>query len=108
MNHERNGIDRFLDNIERRSNKKTEYVKIYEKPSKFKCFIGFVFSLVFLVILIGLFSFNLMYFLLLIGCILVLLYFAVNLFTEKSFGLPKTIAVEIKEDEEIEEDDTTS
>ena len=111
MNHEKNNIDRFLDNIEKRSNKKVQYIKVYEKPTKAKCIIGFVFSLIFMVILLGLFSFNLMYFVLLIGCGLVLVFFGVNLFTEKGFGLPKTIAVEVKEEqpeneEEMDEDDT--
>ena len=105
MNQDRNNIDKFIDGFNEASKKKVVYERVYVRPTKFKSIIGFVASLIFLVILVGLLTFNVMYFVLLIGNIIILIYFSINTFTEKGIGLPKTIAVPIidEEEEEVEE-----
>ena len=103
MNHEKNNLDRFLEGLTSEGNKKITYDKVYERPSKAKSVIGFIISLIVLVILIGLFTLSVMYFVLIIGDVLLLVFFGVNAFTDKGIGLPKTIAY-VVEDEEPEEE----
>ena len=103
MNQNRRGLDGFLDGIAEESNRKKEYVRVYERPSKVKSVLGFIAALVFLVILIGLFTFNVMYFVLLIVNILVLVYFGVNAFTVNGFSIGKTYIVNADEEEPEEE-----
>lgn len=103
MNHEKNNLDRFLEGLTSEGNKKIAYDKVYERPSKAKSVIGFIISLIVLVILIGLFTLSVMYFVLIIGDVLLLVFFGVNAFTDKGIGLPKTIAY-VVEDEEPEEE----
>jgi len=103
MNQDKNNLDRFLEGLTTEGNKKIHYEKTYVRPSKLKSVIGFVASLIFLIIMIGLFTLSVMYFVLLIGTVLVLVFFSVNVFTEKGLGLPKTIAY-VEEDEEEEEE----
>ena len=102
MNQDKNNLDLFLEGLTKEGNKKVYYEKVYVRPSKFKSVLGFIASLIFLVILIGLFTFSVMYFVLLIGSILVFLFFTINAFTKKGIGLPKNIAYVVEE--EIEED----
>jgi len=103
MYRRENGIDKILNKIDEVGNKNYQYVRVYNKPGKVKSAIGFVASLIFLIIMIGLFSLNVMYFVLLIGSILIMLFFGINLFTEKGIGIPKTIRYEVKPEEEVEE-----
>jgi len=106
MNQDKNNLDRFLEGLTTEGNKKIHYEKIYVRPSKLKSVIGFIASLIFLIIMIGLFTLSVMYFVLLIGTVLILVFFSVNAFTEKGLGLPKTIAyVEEEEEEEPIEDE---
>ena len=105
MNQNRIGLDGFLDGIAQESNKKKEYVRVYERPSKVKSVLGFIGALIFLVILIGLFTLNVMYFVLLIVNILVLFYFGVNAFTENGFSIGKTYIVQADEEEPEENEE---
>lgn len=105
MNQDKNHLDRFLEGLTTEGNKKVVYEKVYVRPSKFKSVIGFIMSLIVLIILIGLFTLSVMYFVLIIGDVLVFVFFAVNAFTEKGFGLPKTIGYVVEEDEEETEDE---
>lgn len=95
-NKERNIIDKFLDSYEKSSNTKKSYVKIYQRPSKLKSLLGFIFSLLCFIVLIRLFVFKVLYFVILIFNLLILLFYSINLFTEKGIGIPKNI--EVKED----------
>jgi hypothetical protein len=105
MNQEKNGIDKFIEGFNEGSKKKVVYERVYVRPTKIKSILGFIASLIFLVILVGLLTFNVMYFVLLIGNIIILIYFSINTFTEKGIGLPKTIAIPVEEEEEeIEEE----
>ena len=108
MNQDKNRLDMFLEGLTKEGNKKIIYEKVYIRPTKFKSIIGFIASLIFFIILLGLFTFSVMYFVLLIGNILILLFFSINTFTEKGFGLPKNIAYVVSEEdnqgEEIDED----
>lgn len=97
---EKNIIDNFLDNYGT-EDRKIKYKKIFVKPSKFKCVVGFIFSFIFLILLLTLISFTFMYFLLLFGDLLIFLYYSLNLFTKKGIGLPKYISY--YEDEEFED-----
>ena len=109
MNQDKNRLDMFLEGLTKEGNKKIIYEKVYIRPTKFKSIIGFIASLIFFIILLGLFTFSVMYFVLLIGNILILLFFSINTFTEKGIGLPKNIAYVVSEEEdnqgeEIDED----
>ncbi len=100
-----NGIDKIINKIDEVGNKNYQYVRVYNKPGKVKSAIGFVAALIFFIIMIGLFSWNVMYFVMLIGSVLIMLFFGINLFTKKGFGIPKTVRYEIKPEEEIVEED---
>lgn len=93
-NNEKNTIDKFLDYVEEKGGKKYIRKRIYEKPAKWKCIIGFIFTLIILYFLLRLFSFSLMSIGLILLDILFLTFFSINLFTEKGFGLPRTILIE--------------
>lgn len=97
-NNEKNIVDRFLDGYEYANSEKTCYKRVYQKPSKIKSIIGFIFSLIFLIILIRLFVFKILYFVILIGDLAVCSYYGINLFTKKGIGLPKTIEVIVDEE----------
>lgn len=101
-NKNKNVIDKFLDGYEDYNEQKVVYKKVYEKPSKFKTAVGFIFSFGFFILLIRFFLLKPFYFILLIGDILALIYFSLNLFTKKGFSLPKVIAVK-EEKEQVEE-----
>ncbi len=82
--------------------KEVKYEKIYYRPSKGKCVIGFIISLIFLILLIftigvGL---NIIYFILYGIDIFALVYYSLNLFTVKGFVLPKHVKIE--EEDEID------
>lgn len=108
-NNEKNIFDKFLDNYDKLNSKRNKfgYQKVYTKPTKIRCIIGFIFSLIFLILLIRLFVFKLLYFVILIIDLLILLYYSLNLFTKKGFPLPVTIRVDTesnKEETELYED----
>lgn len=96
-------VDKFLDGYDKYSNKETELKKIYVKPTKFRSGIGFVFSTLFLILLLTVFTFSLVYFLLLIGSLSIAIYYGINLFTEKGIGLPRTVEVPVKYEEDRQE-----
>lgn len=96
-NREKNIVDKFLDNYESISNNQVRYKRIYQRPSKFKSFVGFVFSVVLLIMLLFMFVFKLLYFVIIIGVSIAVIYFGVNLFTDKGIGLPKNVPV-VEED----------
>ncbi len=98
-----NIIDKFLDRVEKEANKKIVYQRIYQRPSKAKSIIGFIASLAFFIVMLGLFSFSGFFFLLFISDIIILIFYGVNVFTEKGIGLPKTIAIELPSEEEMQE-----
>lgn len=97
-----NLFDKFLDRYDaiNQRNARIEYRRIIKKPKKFESVLGFVVSLVVLIVLIRYFSPTGMYFVILIGDLLFLAYYGVNLFTKKGFGLPATIAVEVDDRDE--------
>ena len=101
-NDKGNLIDYFLDNYE---SIPEEYERVYEKPKKSKCIIGFIGSIIFLLALIPFASLNSLFFVLLIGDLLLIAFYGINLFTEKGIKLPKTVKVERKvvEDEPVDE-----
>lgn len=92
-NKERNIVDKFLDVYDKQSTSNVEYKRIYVKPTKGASLLGFIVSLILFIIIVGFFSFSFMYFLLFFGCLVVVIYYGLNLFTEKGFGLPRTVAV---------------
>lgn len=96
-NEKGNLIDYFLDNYE---SVPEEYERVYEKPKKSKSIIGFIASIVFLIALIPFASLNSLFFILLIGDLLTIAFYGINLFTEKGIKLPKTVKVERKIEEE--------
>ncbi len=94
-NKDNNIIDKFLAHYDNMNaiNENIEYQKVYKKPSRFKCIVGFIFSLLCFIFLIAFFVFKVMYFVILLFNILILAYYAINLFTEKGIGLPKMVPV---------------
>lgn len=97
-NKDKNIVDKFLDSYEDYNNHRVKYKRIIVRPSKFNTVIGFIFSFGFFIILIRFFIVKPFYFIFLIGDILSLIYYSLNLFTKKGFGLPKTVIVEDEED----------
>jgi len=95
-----NIVDKFLDRVEKEANKKIVYQRVYMRPSKVKSVIGFIVSLICFIVMIGLFSFTIFFWVLFLLNIVLLLFYAVNAFTEKGIALPKTIAVELPDEEE--------
>lgn len=85
MNEKKNLIDNFLDKYDEYSAKKKVNVETYYRPSKVKCIFGFIFCLVFFLILLRIFHFSIIYLVIFIGDLVCLLYFGLNLFTEKGF-----------------------
>lgn len=94
---DKNIVDKFLDLYEKEDNYR--YKKIYVRPSKFKSIVGFIFSLIFLILLFTLFTPKPIYFVLLLGDLLIVLYYGCNLFTKNGIGLPKKVLV-YEDDEE--------
>lgn len=95
-------IDKFIEKYEESGKEKYIYRRILVRPTKFKSLIGFIMSLVFFIILIRIFNVSFIYFLLLLGDLAILIYYASNLFTNKGIGLPRMIAIP---KEEIENND---
>ncbi len=103
-------VDKFLDSYDSYNQKKgqTKIVTVYVRPTKFKSIVGFIFCLIFFVLLITMFTFNLFYFLMLLGSLAATIYYGINLFTPNGIGLPKSFEVPIEEEnlqEDINEDD---
>ena len=101
---EKNIIDKFLDSYEK-NNVEKKYVRVIVKPSKGKAIFGFIVSLILLIVLLTLFSLTFMYFLFLIGDLLIVIYYGINVFTEKGIGLPKTVEVPYLSEEKGNGDD---
>ncbi len=103
----KNIVDKFLDIYDEQNSNGAQYQKIYVRPSKTASFIGFVVSLFIFIIILSIFSLNIMFFLMFFICLGVLLYYGINLFTKKGIGLPRTIVVPKKyEDIESDNDNT--
>ncbi len=90
---DKNIIDKFLEGytVANRNVSNTTYKKSYQKPSKFKCIFGFIFSLIVFIILIRVFRTSILFFFILIGDLLCLIFYGVNLFTKKGIGIPKYV-----------------
>ncbi len=103
---DKNIIDKFLEGYAQanESSKQETYKRIYQKPTKFKCIVGFIFSSLIMLVLIRIFKFNFMFFLIFFGDLLVLIYYSLNLFTKKGFALPKYV----KRDEYTDNDDSNN
>ncbi len=87
----KNLVDKFLDIYKREDN--YQYKTIYVKPSRFKCIVGFVVSVLFFILMLTFFTLKVLYFVVLLGDLVIVIYYGLNLFTEKGFGLPKNIPV---------------
>ena len=98
--NDKNIIDNFLDIYENLINEKSQkkYKVIYKKPSKIKCIFNFGFCLLFMIILIPMFSFTFMYMLLFLGDLIILIYYGINLFTKRGLLLPKRVPDDEKKD----------
>lgn len=69
-----------------------EQEKIYYRPSKFKTIFGFSFSLIIMIILLRMgFQLTVIYLTLFLGDLVILAYYALNLFTKEGFLLPKYV-----------------
>lgn len=109
----KNIFDKFLDTYDKYNAKKKVNVETYYRPSKAKCIFGFIFCLIFFIILIRIFNFSLMYLFLFIGDLICLVYFGLNLFTERGFVIKQKhyvpeeylIQDEEEDEEEINEDE---
>ncbi len=106
----KNIVDSFLDKYEEMSSKKKVNIETYYRPSKAKCIFGFIFCLIFMFILIRIFAFNIVFFVIFFGDLVCLIYFGLNLFTEKGFVIKQKYRVpehylnQEEDEEEIVED----
>lgn len=106
MNDKKNIIDSFLDKYDELESKKNVKVETYYRPSKGKCIFGFVFCLIFLLILLRIFHFSIVYMFIFIGDLLCLIYFGLNLFTKNGFVVKQKFSVPEKYLTQNEEEDT--
>ena len=107
MNNNKNIFDKFLDKYDDLNSKKKVNVETYYRPSKGKCIFGFIFCLIFLLILIRIFTFSIVYMFIFVGDIVCLLYFGLNLFTKRGFIVKQKYYVPeeyLKNDEDKQED----
>lgn len=107
----KNILDNFLEKYEQMSSKKKVNVETYYRPSKAKCIFGFIFCLIFLIILIRIFTFNIVFFVIFFGDLICLTYFSLNLFTKKGFVVKHKYYVPeeyIKQNEEQEDEEEVS
>jgi len=99
----KNKIDDFLDFYKRVSDDKIEYTRIYERPSKVKCLLYFIFTLLLLLIAIRyLLGAPIVFIIFVIIDLLVCLYYGYNLFSKKGFIMGRTIKVKKEEDKDEE------
>ena len=83
----KNVFDTFLEKYDEYSSRKHVELEEYYRPSKAKCIFGFVFCLIFFLIILRLFTFSIVYFVIFFGVLICLLYYGINLFTKKGFVL---------------------
>ena len=103
MDNKNRIVDKFLDKYAERSNRKTEVRKVYVKPTKWRSCVGFIFSTIFFILLLTIFTIKFYYFVMLFVSLIIAIYYGINLFTEKGLGLPRTIEVVVKEDDSMQE-----
>ncbi|MGN1371761.1 MAG: hypothetical protein ACI4XM_05770 [Candidatus Coprovivens sp.] len=103
MDNKNRIVDKFLDKYAERSSRKTELVKVYVKPAKWRSCVGFIISTIFFLLLLTIFTIKFYYFVMLFVSLIIAIYYGINLFTEKGLGLPRTIEVVVEEDDSIEE-----
>ena len=100
----KNLFDTFLEKYDEYSSKKNVDIETYYRPSKGKSIFGFIFCLIMFIILIRFFHVSIVYFVILIGVLIILIYYALNLFTKKGFIIKKKHSIPekylISEDEE--------
>ncbi len=99
----KNIIDRFLEGYAdaNEDSKQSIYKRVYQKPSKIKCILGFTISALIMLFLIRLFNLKFMFLLIFFGDLAVLLFYGLNLFTKKGIAIPKYV----KKDEYTDNDD---
>lgn len=103
MNNKKNVLDSFLDKYEEINSTKKVDVETYYRPSKAKSIFGFIFCLIFMIILIRIFTFNIVFFVIFFGDLMCLIYFGLNLFTKNGFVIKQKYRVSedyLKEDEQ--------
>ena len=90
-------IENFIKMLENDNSPK--YRKVYYRPNKVKSVIGFICSLLFMLILIFLIGFQLnsIFIIMFIIDFLLLVYYSINLFTAKGLLIPKYIEDNIEE-----------
>lgn len=104
--NKKNLIDSFIEKYDEYNSKKKVKVETYYRPSKAKSIFGFVFCLIFFLILLRIFHFSVIYLVIFIGDLVCLLYFGLNLFTKNGFVVKQKFSVPeeyLMEDEEQEE-----
>lgn len=101
--NDKNIIDKFLEGyaVANENSKQDPYQRVYQKPSKFKCIVGFIFSALIMFFLIRIFKLNFMFLLIFFIDLVVLIFYGVNLFTKKGIAIPKYV----KKDEYTDNDD---
>ena len=85
----KNVFDTFLEKYDEYSSKKRVDIETYYRPSKGKCIFGFGFCLILFLILVRFFHLSIVYFVILIGVLVCLMYYGLNLFTKKGFIIKK-------------------
>lgn len=101
----KNVFDTFLEKYDEYSSRKHVDFEEYYRPSKFKCIFGFVFCLIFFLIILRLFTFSIVYFVIFFGVLICLLYYGINLFTKKGFVIKKKYRVPEEYLKQNDEDD---
>ena len=86
-------IKALLEHLENNSNNETKLKKIYYRPTKLRSIIGFIITLIFMLILLFIIGFqlNLIYMILFIGDFLLIVYYSMNLFTKDGLLIQKYV-----------------
>lgn len=101
----KNVFDTFLEKYDEYSSRKHVDFEEYYRPSKTKSIFGFVFCLIFFLIILRLFTFSIVYFVIFFGVLICLLYYGVNLFTKNGFVIKKKYRVPEEYLKQSEDDD---
>lgn len=100
-----NVVDNFLELLDDSNYNKVKKRKVYKRVSLWKSVVkfGFAFICFILLILVFGFSMNVLYLFMLLGCILVMVFNGINIFTKD--GIKVSSYEEVKEDDNMSSED---
>lgn len=93
-------IESFLKKVEDKGNEKEQYIRVYKNPSKLGAIIGFIWSLLVLIVCIFLLLHSFLGIIITIIDLIIVVYYGSNVFSKKGIALYKTVKVDEKNHKE--------